>query len=95
MALNEADATHVGRESVNFVDAFRCLQTVLPLRQIQKPKFIRSGRFVFRLFDIDTTHPISMLNQILRQMVANKTTGASHQNSHLFGHILQKLLIIE
>ena len=94
VAFNEPDATHVSRESVNFIDAFRRLQTVLRLRQIQKGKFVRSGSFVLRLFHIGAAHPIAMLNQILRQMVANKTTRAGHQYSHLFGHRLQKLLII-
>ncbi len=58
---NVADAAHVGREVIHFVDASpRGQKTIVGLAQIEDLEFVRGARLVFRILDIHPAHPIAV-----------------------------------
>ena len=57
------------------------LQAVVGYGKIEQQKLICRGRLVLRLFDIDAANEIATVDQILRQMMTDKTTRARYQYS--------------
>ena len=78
VGLDEADAAHVGGKTVNFIDAARGLQAVVPARQVQQLELVRAARFVVGGLDVDAPDPVTAVDQISREMVTNETTRTGY-----------------
>ena len=93
--LDEADAAHVGRERIDFVDAVCRAQAVLPLPQIEELEVMRGRRLVLRFLDVDAAHPISSRDKILCQVVTDESAGSGYENSLVLRHMLLHMLCSE
>ena len=70
---NKPDAAHVRRQVVNLIDAStRSDQAIVELAEIQKLELVRLGGFVFRLFDVHASHPVTVRIQAVDQVMSNK-----------------------
>ena len=47
--------------------------------KVEQQELVRRGGFVFRLFDIDAAHVIAAIDEILRQVMTDKTACARYQ----------------
>ena len=83
MAGDETHASHVGRQCVDLFDSPGRLQTVLPSAQIENLEFVRVRRRVFRMLQIDASHPVSLPLQEGYEMVPDEAarTRDQHPNS--------------
>ena len=82
-----ANAAHVGREVVNLVDAAaRGQQAHVLLAQVRDLEFVGSAGFVFRILDVDSANPVAFLLKTTHQMMTDKSTRSSYQDSFLRTH---------
>jgi hypothetical protein len=86
VALDEADAAHVGGQSVDLVDAARRLEAVVPALEVEDLELVRRRRFVFRVLDVDAANPVSLGDEIFDQVMADESAGAGHQDSYFIRH---------
>jgi hypothetical protein len=56
------------------------LQAVLPATKIEDLEFVRGGRLIFGILDIDPAYPVSLLFEKLDEMMTDETTGACDEN---------------
>jgi hypothetical protein len=77
---DEPHPAHIGGEAEGLLHPACGLQAVIPPAQIQNFKFIRRGRFIFRIFQVDAADPVSFLLQPFHQMVADEPARAGDQN---------------
>jgi hypothetical protein len=83
ISFDESNAAHVGSKSVDLVDAARRGEPVVPAPEVEQLEFVCRSGFIFRFFDIDTTHSVILLDEILREMVADKAARACDKDGSL------------
>ena len=82
-----ADAAHVGREVVNFVNAAaRGQQAIFNLAQVENFHLVGGAGFVFRKFEVGAAHPVAVPLQTFNQVVADETSRAGYEYPLLLGH---------
>ena len=79
MAGDESHAAHVGRQRVDFVDAARGLQAVVPAAQVEQLEFVGVRRAVFRALEVDAAHPVAVALQVRDQVMADEAARSGHQ----------------
>jgi hypothetical protein len=81
-----ADTTHVGSEVIDFIDVFGRPYAFGIIPKIRDDEFVSVRCFVFRSFDVDTAHDVSTFDEILDEMVADKSARTGNQNRRLISH---------
>ena len=69
-----ADAAHVGGQIVDLCHVAGCLESVVPVAEIQDFEFICSAGLEFRFFDVDTANPVAVRLEPLDQMMTDEAT---------------------
>src|SRR5256712_9538649 len=75
------DASHISGQVIDFMDSERCHQTVIPASEIQHFEFMRGARLVLRGVGVHRAHPISALNQEMRQVVPDEASCSRHEDA--------------
>src|SRR3990172_1442271 len=76
-----ANAAHVGREMVDFIDAAGHRLAVFPAAQIN-PKELVGGRWLETgRHEVRPPHPISSGHQVPGQVVSDEARGSRHENT--------------
>jgi hypothetical protein len=73
---------------VDLVDPRRRLETGIPAPQVEQAELLRGGGLVFRLLDVDAANPITTLDKVFRQVVADKSAGTRHGDAQFSRHAL-------
>ena len=73
-----ADATHIRRQVVHLVDSPGGDQAVVQAAEIKELELVARTRLVLGVFDVDASHPVALIHQVLHQMVPDEATGTSH-----------------
>src|SRR4029453_7445305 len=63
MAGDEAHSPHVRSQCVNLFDSLRGLEALLSPPEAGKLEFVRDGRTVLRVLQIDSPHPVPLFLQ--------------------------------
>lgn len=58
MVGDKPHSAHIGGKRVNFLDAARRLQAIIPTPQIKNFKFVSVGLGEFWIFDVHAAHPV-------------------------------------
>src|SRR5215211_636999 len=74
-----ADAAHVRRQMVDLVDIPRGDQAIIEASEVEYLELVGRARIVFGILDIDTPHPVVLVDQVLNQMVPYKASGTGNQ----------------
>lgn len=70
-----ADASHIGGQAVDVIDAAGGLKTIGPLPQIEQLEVVGVRGLELRLFEIGAAHPIAFELEPLHQVVADEPSG--------------------
>jgi hypothetical protein len=81
-----ADASHVGSEVINLVDILGHLQAFGMFPEVCDNKLVGVGPLVFWRLDVCAAHDMSTLDEILDEMVSNKSARTGNQNRRLISH---------
>ena len=79
VVLDKTDAAHIRGEAINLVHTCGGLQAIVGFRKVEQQKLIRGAGLVFRFLDVHAAHKVAAINQILRQMMTDKTARARYQ----------------
>ncbi len=81
-----ADTSHVGSEVIDLVDILGHLQAFGMIPEVRDNELVGVGSLVFWRLDVSAAHDMSTLDEILDEMVPNKSARTGNQNRRLISH---------